>query len=64
MAAKRDLPRPVEVYTPERKAGFLLNNAVTAEDCARAVKEVRRMSLDPEKIPCARPGGPQGAGVR
>lgn len=46
---------PVEVYTPERKAEFLLENAVDAEDYARAVEEVRRMGLDPESIPRERP---------
>ena len=42
---------PVEIYTPERKAGFLLNNTVTSEDYAWAVKEVRKMGLDPDTIP-------------
>ena len=42
---------PVEVYTPERRAEFLLSNAVDARDYARAVKEVRKMRLDPAKIP-------------
>ncbi|ACX53239.1 transcriptional regulator, AbrB family (plasmid) [Ammonifex degensii KC4] len=37
---------PVEVYTPERKAEFLLNNAVTPEDYAWAVEEVRKMGLE------------------
>jgi AbrB family looped-hinge helix DNA binding protein len=42
---------PVEIYTPERKAEFLLNNAVTQEDYAAAVREVRNMGLDPETVP-------------
>jgi AbrB family looped-hinge helix DNA binding protein len=42
---------PVEVYTPERKAQFLLSNAVNAADYARAVGEVRAMGLDPDRIP-------------
>lgn len=46
---------PVEVYTPERKAEFLLENAVDAEDYARAVEKVRRMGLNPESIPHERP---------
>jgi len=41
---------PVEVYTPERRAEFLLTNAVDAEDYRRAAAEVRRMGLDPERI--------------
>ena len=37
-------------YTPERKAEFLLSNAVDKEDYARAEEEVRRMGLDPNTI--------------
>jgi len=42
---------PVEIYSPERKAEFLLNNAITRKEYADAVKLVRDMGLDPEKIP-------------
>ena len=42
---------PVETYTLERKAEFLLTNAVDAEDYAWAAKEVRRLGLDPDDIP-------------
>jgi AbrB family looped-hinge helix DNA binding protein len=48
---------PIEVYSPERKAEFLLSNAVTAEDYASAVAAVRAMGLDPETIPHPRPAG-------
>jgi AbrB family looped-hinge helix DNA binding protein len=48
---------PVEVYTPERKAQFLLSNAIDAADYAGAVAEVRRMGLDPEMIPHYKPPG-------
>ncbi len=48
---------PVEIYTPERKAEFFLNNAVTKADYRWAVKEVRRMGLDPDKIPHDKPAG-------
>ena len=41
---------PIEIYTPERKAEFLLNNAITPDDCASAVEQVREMGLAPEKI--------------
>ena len=41
----------VEVYTPERKAEFLLSNAIDAEDYARAREEVRKLGLDPDFIP-------------
>jgi len=41
---------PVEIYTPERKAEFLLNTAVTPEDYAWAAEEVRKLGLDTERI--------------
>ena len=40
-----------EVYTPERSAEFLLNNAVDAAEFDVALDEVRAMGLDPETIP-------------
>ena len=47
----------VERYSPERKAEFLLNNAVTPEDYAWAVKEVRKLGVTPRKIPHKKPKG-------
>jgi AbrB family looped-hinge helix DNA binding protein len=44
-----------ETYSPERVAEFLLNNAVDAEDYARAVKQVEELGLDPEAIPHVKP---------
>ena len=46
---------PVERYTPERKAEFLLSNAVDEADYRSARKAVRKMGLDPDAIPHARP---------
>ena len=46
---------PIEIYTPERKAEFLLHNAVTPEDYAWAVREVRKMGLNPENISHEKP---------
>ncbi len=46
---------PVERYTPERKAEFLLSNAVDATDYRKARREVRKMGLDPDSIPHRRP---------
>lgn len=46
---------PVEVWTPERKAAFLLENAVDLKDYARARREVRRMGFDPDKVPHGKP---------
>jgi AbrB family looped-hinge helix DNA binding protein len=41
---------PLESYTAERKAEFLLSNAVDGQDYARAEEEVRKMGLDPATI--------------
>lgn len=46
---------PIELYSPERKAEFILSNAVDAEDYALAVAEVRSMGLDPDQIVHHRP---------
>ncbi len=46
---------PLEVYTPERKAEFLLNNVITPEDYAWALKEVQKLGVDPETIPHEKP---------
>lgn len=46
---------PLELYSPERRAEFILSNAVDAEDYERAATEVRAMGLDPESIPHAHP---------
>ena len=46
---------PVEIYTPERKAAFLLSNAVNAEDYRAAVAAVKRMGLEPASIPHHKP---------
>ena len=48
---------PFEVYTPERRAEFLLTNAVNDEDYREALEEVRAMGLDPDDIPHRHPGG-------
>ena len=41
---------PIEIYTDERIAEFLLNNAVTKADYEAAVREVRALGLNPDKI--------------
>jgi len=46
---------PVERYTPERKAEFLLSNAVDEADYRQARKEVRKLGLDPDSIQHLRP---------
>ena len=46
---------PVEIYSPQRRAEFLLNNAVDAADYRRARAEVKRLGLVPEHIKHRRP---------
>jgi len=46
---------PIEHYTAERKAEFLLSNAVDGSDYRKARKEVEKMGLDPDSIPHRRP---------
>ena len=47
---------PVEIYSRERRAEFLLNNAVDEDDYRNAVAEVQKLGLDPENIPHNPPG--------
>ena len=46
---------PIEVWGPERRAAFLLENAVDRKDYAWARREVQRMGLDPDAIPHGKP---------
>jgi len=46
---------PVEHYTPERKAEFILSNATSAEDYREARKAVRKLGLNPDSIQHQRP---------
>jgi AbrB family looped-hinge helix DNA binding protein len=46
---------PIELYSPERKAEFLLSNAIDDADYQRAVDEVRRLGLDPDQVRHDRP---------
>ena len=46
---------PVERYTPERKAEFLLSTPVTAKDYQPARKEVENLGIDPDRVPHHRP---------
>ena len=45
----------LEIYSPERRAEFILSNAVDEGDYARALEEVRKLGLDPDSIPHSRP---------
>lgn len=46
---------PVEVYTPEGKAEFLLQSAIGEEDYEDARAEARRLGVDPDSIPHDKP---------
>ena len=46
---------PVEEYSTERKAEFLLSNAVDEVDYAWAVREVRKLGVDPDAVLHERP---------
>lgn len=46
---------PVERYSPERRAEFLLSNAVDEADYRKARKAVRKLGVDPDKIAHRRP---------
>jgi AbrB family looped-hinge helix DNA binding protein len=45
----------LEMYSDERAAGFLLSNAVDADDYARARADVQAMGLDPDAVPHRKP---------
>jgi len=51
---------PLEIYTPERRAEFLLNNALGIDDYRRARAAVKRMDLDPDRIKHHRPSKRRG----
>jgi len=42
---------PVERYSPERKAEFLLSTATTEADYRNARRAVRKLGVDPDSIP-------------
>ena len=46
---------PVERYSAERKAEFLLGNTTSRADYERARKAVRKLGLDPDAIQHRRP---------
>lgn len=46
---------PVEIYTDEQRAEFILNNAVTKKDYRYAIEQVRAMGIEPETISHEKP---------
>lgn len=55
LAIRPAVALPVEEYSPERKAQFLLQNATGPRDYRRAVREVKKLGLDPSAIPHQKP---------
>jgi hypothetical protein len=43
------MPKP-EIYSPERKAEFLLNNALSPKEYHWAVEEACRQGVDPTRL--------------
>lgn len=48
---------PVESYSPERKAEFLLSNAINTADYSAAIKAVKAMGVNPATIKHRKPAG-------
>jgi AbrB family looped-hinge helix DNA binding protein len=48
---------PTEAYSPERKAQFLLSNALDHGDYEQARRAVQAMGLDPDQVPHYKPSG-------
>ena len=46
---------PVERYSPERKAEFLLSTATSDADYCKARRVVRKLGVDPDAVPHRRP---------
>jgi len=55
---------PYEIYTPERKAEFLLNNSIGWDDYQAAREAVRDIGVDPDTIPHEKPPRPRGRSKR
>ena len=47
---KRAVVLPIDVYSAERKAEFILSNTIDGEDYQKACEEVRALGLDPHQI--------------
>jgi hypothetical protein len=54
----RPIAEAVEVYSPRRKAELLLGTAVDAADYERATAAVRKLGIDPRRIPRRLRGDP------
>jgi AbrB family looped-hinge helix DNA binding protein len=50
---------PVEIYSPERKAEFLLSNATDEKDYKAALAEVKRLGVNPATVLHRKPRKPR-----
>ena len=41
---------PIERYSPQRKAEFILSNAIDQNDYEKACEEVRKLGIDPDTV--------------
>lgn len=41
---------PLERYSPQRKAEFILSNAIDQNDYEKACEEVRKLGIDPNTV--------------
>ncbi len=48
---------PIERYSDARRAEFMLGNAASPREYAKAVAAVKKMGFDPRKIPHMKPCG-------
>lgn len=46
---------PIEAYSLERKATFILESWLKPEDYPKLCAQVRRMGIDPDEVPHTRP---------
>jgi len=46
---------PVERYSPQRKAEFILSNAVDESDYRKTRRAVSKLGIDPDSVPHRRP---------
>lgn len=54
---------PIEIYTPERRAEFLLSNATNEQEYQEARQDVQNIGLNPNSIPHTKPGSPDAPAV-
>ena len=54
---------PIEIYTPQRRAEFLLSNTTNQQEYNEAVEEVKSMGLNPDTIHHFKPDAPDAPAI-